>query len=147
MKFNSDYFQLNCIFAKNKQQLKKIIVILLLLVFSLRPVYYLGCLGYYGLNINTIIEKYCVNKGMPELNCDGKCYLAQQLNKASDSDENNSNKLLNVIHETFIPVYITYHTDIKFHNFSAQPSIKKIFGHHNNYTFLPEFNNFKPPIS
>lgn len=133
--------------CENKKQLKKFIVILLLFVFSLRPAYYLGCLGYYGLNIDTIIEQYCINKETPELHCDGKCYLAQQLNKASDSDENNSNKFLNVIFESFIPVYISTYQDIKFNIFYAQPSNKKIFGHHSDYTFLPEFNNFKPPIS
>ncbi|WP_100612850.1 hypothetical protein [Confluentibacter lentus] len=104
-------------------------------------------MGYYGLNIDSIIEQYCINKNKPELQCDGKCYLAQQLNKASDTDENNGDKFLNVIFESFIPVYISSQPDIKFNNFSAQASTEKIFGHHNNYTFLPEFNNFKPPIS
>src|SRR5690606_15249479 len=108
--------------------------------------YYLGCLAYYGLNINDIIEKYCVNKDMPEMHCDGKCYLAQQLNKASDTDENN-NTFLNVIHETFIPVYISYYKDVTFNNFYVNTSNENLFGCINNYTFLSESNNFKPPIS
>ncbi len=109
--------------------------------------YYLGCLAYYGLNINSIIEQYCVNKNKPELQCDGKCFLAQKLNKASDSDQGNSNKFLNSIFESFIPVYISIQSDMKFNNFYAQVSNKNIFGYTANYTFLSEFNNFKPPIS
>jgi hypothetical protein len=109
--------------------------------------YYLGCLGYYGLNINSIIDKYCVNKDKPALHCDGKCFLAQQLNQASDSDDTNSDKFLHVIFESFIPVYICIQEDITFLNFSTNISDKKIFGYQNSYTFLHEFNNFKPPIS
>ncbi len=108
--------------------------------------YYLSCLAYYEFNINSIVEKYCVNKNKPELHCDGKCYLAKQLNKASNSDDNNSNKFLSVIHECFIPVYLSIYPEVKFNNFYTHSRNEKIFGYHNDYTFLSEFNNFKPPI-
>lgn len=35
--------------------------------------------GSYELNKAEIIANFCVNKSRPELKCDGKCYLAQQL--------------------------------------------------------------------
>lgn len=133
--------------CEKPQILKKSIVILFLLVFSLRPVYYLGCLTYYGLNIDLIIERYCVNKDQPQLHCDGKCFLAQQLNEASDTNEDNSSKFLNSIFESFIPVYISPNPDIKFNKLSSHKSYDNLFRYYNNYVFLFEFNNFKPPIS
>lgn len=33
----------------------------------------------YELNIEAITEAFCVNKEKPELKCNGKCHLAQQL--------------------------------------------------------------------
>ena len=35
----------------------------------------------YVANYDYIVEVLCVNRDRPELNCDGKCYLAQQLAK------------------------------------------------------------------
>lgn len=138
---------MNCIFAKTTVKLKKIIVILLLLAFSLRPAYYIGCLAYYGLNINTIIEQYCVNKNKPQLQCDGKCFLAQQLNQASDSNDTDANAFLSSLFESFMPVYISKQQDIKFSNFNTHAiTYKTVFGYHDNYKFLFEFHNFKPPI-
>lgn len=108
--------------------------------------YYLGCLAYYGLNIHEIIEQYCVNKDKPALQCDGKCFLAQQLNKVSDSDENSSEKFLSVIFESFIPVYISTHPEVKFYSFNAFSTKEKEFKYCNTYSFLHESSNFKPPI-
>ncbi len=53
--------------------------ILMLLAFAVRPAYYVGQFSYYAANIDYIIETYCINKERPQLNCDGKCYLAKQL--------------------------------------------------------------------
>jgi hypothetical protein len=41
----------------------------------------------YELRKDFIIKNYCVNKNRPELHCDGKCYLAQELKKAEQQDE------------------------------------------------------------
>ena len=138
--------QLNCIFAKTSAILKRIIVILLLLVFSLRPMYYLGCLAYYGANINAIIEQFCVNKDRPQLQCDGKCFLAEQLNEASESNQDSGNKFLNSLFESFIPIYVFTHPEIKFKNHYTNSSSENVFGYKNHYTFLSEGADFKPPI-
>jgi hypothetical protein len=108
--------------------------------------YYLGCLAYYGININVIIEQYCVNKERPQLQCDGKCFLAEQLNEASDSNQEDGNKFLNSLFESFIPIYVFAQADIKFNNQYAYKSYEKVFGYHNHYAFLSEGTNFKPPI-
>ena len=41
----------------------------------------------YQLNKATITARYCVNKARPQLRCNGKCHLAQQLRKAEGSDK------------------------------------------------------------
>ncbi len=69
--------------------------------------YYVGQVLYYQLNIDYIIETYCVNKEKPELQCNGKCHLAKQLqvtsNNASDDDQTG---IINVLVESFFPVFI-----------------------------------------
>ncbi|WP_216726530.1 hypothetical protein [Hymenobacter siberiensis] len=41
----------------------------------------------YQLNKARITELYCVNKARPQLHCNGKCHLAQQLRKAEGGDK------------------------------------------------------------
>ncbi|MBF9222997.1 hypothetical protein I2H31_17970 [Hymenobacter sp. BT662] len=41
----------------------------------------------YQLNKARITELYCVNKARPQLHCNGKCHLAQQLRKADGADK------------------------------------------------------------
>jgi hypothetical protein len=41
----------------------------------------------YELRKDYIIKNYCVNKSRPEMHCDGKCYLAKQIQKAEQEDQ------------------------------------------------------------
>ena len=41
----------------------------------------------YELNQDYIAEFLCINKSKPELNCKGKCYLMQKLQKAQEESE------------------------------------------------------------
>ena len=41
----------------------------------------------YQLNKARITELYCVNKARPQLHCNGKCHLAQQLRKTADAEK------------------------------------------------------------
>ena len=41
----------------------------------------------YELRKEFIIDNYCVNKDRPELNCDGKCYLATRLAAAEKQEQ------------------------------------------------------------
>jgi hypothetical protein len=41
----------------------------------------------YQLNKARITKLYCVNKARPQLHCNGKCHLAQQLRKAEGGDK------------------------------------------------------------
>ncbi|MEO0472197.1 MAG: hypothetical protein AAF206_21400 [Bacteroidota bacterium] len=38
-----------------------------------------------------IIENYCINKSQPVLKCDGKCYLAQKIKQANQSQDDSPN--------------------------------------------------------
>lgn len=40
----------------------------------------------YQVHKERITELFCVNKDKPALHCNGKCHLAKQLRKASDSE-------------------------------------------------------------
>jgi hypothetical protein len=42
----------------------------------------------YTINRAYIIDNFCVNKDKPLLECDGKCFLSEQLRKAQDQKEN-----------------------------------------------------------
>jgi len=68
-------------------------------------------LCYYGLNIKTIVNKYCINKNKPELKCNGKCYLKQQLKLGKPQNNNEINKIS--ISEIFIPVFYQNNLDFK----------------------------------
>ena len=116
------------------------------MIFSIRPAYYVGQLVYFELNIDSIIQKYCVNKDKPEFQCNGKCHLAKQLIETSNNDTNSNNNSLLVLFESFIPVYINTFKEIEFKNPNALIVKKEIFRYRNTYSFLREFKNLKPPI-
>ncbi len=43
----------------------------------------------YVVNYNYIIEKLCENRDKPEMQCNGKCYLAKQFAKQSAEEDQN----------------------------------------------------------
>ncbi len=89
-------------------QLRILFSILLFTAFALRPAIEVSTVMYYQLNIDTIIEKYCVNKERPKLNCNGKCYLMSQMKMSNqDSSEKSQNKLIT---EAFIPLFFQDYT-------------------------------------
>lgn len=40
---------------------------------------------HFKVNQDEITEEHCINKDKPELNCDGKCYLKEQLNNTRET--------------------------------------------------------------
>ncbi len=100
---------------------------------------------YYQLNIDYIIETYCVNKAKPELQCNGKCHLAKQLQLADNTDDdNNPNPVLNVVYEAFYPLYFqerinttisSYVLELKQHRWFYNSMIK----------FQLSYDSFEPP--
>lgn len=58
---------------------------------------------YYQLNIDYIVEKYCVNKERPRLNCNGKCYLMSQMKAKTQPSKEKTDTI--IITEAFIPLF------------------------------------------
>lgn len=82
----------------------------------------------YELRKTYIIKNFCINKNRPEMNCDGKCYLAKQLKKAEQGNEKQATN-------SFISRLISFESEFKTNLFSDF-FLKK--------SFLPKENsNFK----
>lgn len=82
--------------------------------------YYVGYVVYFQLNIDYIINTYCVNKEKPQLSCKGKCHLVKQLNSSSNEDFEGLSSLL----EAFFPVYfqnLEYKTSVIYLVFYSKP--------------------------
>lgn len=85
-------------------QVRILFAILLFMTFAVRPISQFGVVMYYQLNIDSIVEKYCVNKERPMLKCNGKCYLSSQLQLNGKSQETEQNSTARIA-ESFIPLY------------------------------------------
>lgn len=76
----------------------------------------------YIINYDYISTKLCENLEKPELKCNGKCHLAKELAKASESEKPlNSDKKQNTKHEIEVLFCesITNFNSAKFLNFEA----------------------------
>ncbi len=60
--------------------------------------------GSYELNKAYIIENFCVNKDKPMMNCDGKCYLAEQMKAQKEKQDANSTHKFTMDFGVYIPV-------------------------------------------
>ncbi|EDP95466.1 hypothetical protein KAOT1_11101 [Kordia algicida OT-1] len=101
--------------------------------------------AYFQLNIDYIIETYCINKDKPQLECNGKCHLATQLAEidpgAKDSNTSNSINTKEIFTLVFL-VKNTVNLPEKSQNFSPK---KLINSYQKNYSFLGISSCFKPP--
>ena len=104
--------------------------------------YYVGYVAYFQLNLDYIVDTYCVNKDVPELKCNGKCHLAKQLSVASNTTDETA--VLNTISEAFYPLYyqefVFKSAEIQFYK-TNKPSFYYAL---RNYTSFLQYS-FKPP--
>lgn len=107
--------------------------------------YYVGQLAYFELNLEEIIQKYCINKDKPELQCNGKCHLANTLNETSNGANENS-KSLKVALDSFLPVFLSKQEPVNFSGIFSYIEKEELFSYSNNYSFLSTSNAYKPPI-
>jgi len=70
----------------------------------------------YTINRTYIIENFCVNKDKPLLQCDGKCFLAEQLKKAQDQKENQAG---GIEFNRDFGIFILQESSISLTNFSS----------------------------
>ncbi|WP_303316641.1 hypothetical protein Q4Q34_07500 [Flavivirga abyssicola] len=121
----------------------KLYPFILFFAFALRPAYNIGYVAYFQLNIDYIIETYCVNKEKPELQCNGKCHLANQL-AVNSIDDTEDPSFLDSIFEAFIPVYFHKNTS----HFSVAQffiSFKNNWSYHNTFTTIVKDILIPPP--
>ena len=104
----------------------------------------------FYMNQKEIAAIECVNKSRPEMHCNGKCYLAKQLQKAEDNlnakKEKNNQSLshLKVIEGSlFIPNEILY---FQLNSFFI-PKEKSIYNYNQCYDLLSCEAIFHPPTN
>ncbi|WP_298504109.1 hypothetical protein [uncultured Maribacter sp.] len=95
----------------------------------------------YIVNKDYIAKVLCINKEKTELNCEGKCYLMQQL-KAQE--ENKKPNLPKVSLEEY-PIGFVYLTTLE-HHFEKSSFTKVQIKYIKNYHFLFNKNALRPPI-
>lgn len=67
--------------------MKYLIVIATVSAFLAKDIYQFSWDIWFRINQEAIAEQHCENKDKPVLQCDGKCYLTKQLQKAEISIE------------------------------------------------------------
>lgn len=82
---------------------KSLFHIFLCSVLMLNSMVYSVIRGSYELNKAYIIENFCVNKDKPMMNCDGKCYLAQQMKEAKEKRDANATHKFSTDFGIYIP--------------------------------------------
>ncbi|MDO6598162.1 hypothetical protein Q4512_14660 [Oceanihabitans sp. 2_MG-2023] len=105
--------------------------------------YYVSQVLYYQLNIDYIVETYCVNKEKPTLQCNGKCHLAKQLQPTSNTS--NSDDAISSLVEAFTFVYYNDYPSLIFNTVFLLESREKSFFYTKNYTYKFEYSHFRPP--
>lgn len=128
------------------QILKKLLVSILLFSLLMRPMYYVGQFLYFQLNVDYIIENYCINKDKPKLQCNGKCHLAKQLTLTSDSDKEATIPLhTKNLQNAFTVVFYQASSHFIFKTKYFFNSNQCILNYINNYSYLNTSSSFKPP--
>lgn len=91
-------------------------------------------------------NELCENKEKPELECNGKCHLAKEMAKASDTPENGKDKK-----QISIETSIVFYQELSEDFTEIKPVIleykSKITPYHNSsYSYLEADSLFHPPI-
>lgn len=97
----------------------------------------------FALRNEYIAEVLCINKDVPEMNCDGKCYLAQQFQKAADNEQKERhNYLSNASKLSFYIVPEIASTTI---SCPFQPTNKRLQSENNLKATMVVIPHFHPP--
>lgn len=81
--------------------MKRKVTIAILIVFCFAEVRTLLPFVEYYANYKYIAQVLCINKDQPYKNCNGKCYLNKQLQKAQESEKQ---KKIAAVHQEKIPM-------------------------------------------
>jgi hypothetical protein len=125
---------------------KSYIALLLLALVSVKtllvPMVYLD----FEMRKDFIIQNLCENRFKPQLNCNGKCYLAKKLHKiAEDNATKETQKQGASIKKIMEEVFETtplFSYDLRFENLSTKSIYSYQLAHYQSITF----SIFHPPI-
>ncbi len=122
--------------------MRKAIAILLLFSVMVRPFTQAYYLIDYQLRKDFIAKALCVNKQKPQLNCNGKCYLAKRLKTA---EEQESKAQHNIFNKYEAPTMICEEvSNPHFQSFSAA-NTSATDSYSNHYSGLFAVHIFHPP--
>lgn len=123
--------------------MKNLVSYILLFSIIARPTINIGTIAYYQLNLNEIIDKYCVNKDKPALQCDGKCYLSQHLGLTDSTSEKGSSINFN---ESFVPLFYVENSFSLVSNLhSSIPKVTPLYSNLYSFQWLKE-NSIPPEV-
>ncbi|WP_149272994.1 hypothetical protein [Pareuzebyella sediminis] len=123
--------------------MNRFIAILLLISFHAQPAMVLSVWVDYCVNNDYIREVLCINKEKPKLQCDGKCYLAQQLNKQSQKKETGEQGLM--IEQSFTPVFFVDIQEVLFDHRIYKAFSSENFNYSDHYRLLIDKESDRPP--
>lgn len=93
----------------------------------------------YAINYDYISKVLCINKDKPELNCNGKCHLMQELEKQKEDDFNSLRISMKEYPIGFIELLSIPKTNV-IHFKKEKPSF-----YQQAYSFLADVSVFHPP--
>lgn len=110
---------------------------LTVLLFTAKSAFWLS---YYIVFTDNFIENYCENIDKPELECDGKCFLSDVLDKKETETPKNASIYLE---SKLIFTTVLFETDIVLDSFILQKP--HTFFYTSLYKFQYLQSSFKPP--
>ena len=103
----TDTYAVNC---RPHIMIKRFTSLLLILLLSCQCLLQLGMIGYFQLNREYIAAFLCINREEPQLQCEGQCFLKDQLSKTSDEQQSDVPSTQNQSLE--IPLFLISETRI-----------------------------------
>ena len=119
---------------------KKMLLILSLLVF-IKPVV---PVFEYVINYEYIAKVLCINKDKPEMQCNGKCHLMQELAKTSEKELPLTPTKKHVVTETEVLFYQELES-FAFDGFFNESRLDITSNYFNFYQLLKSSGTFHPP--
>lgn len=118
----------------------KSVLFLLSFLFIFRPV--MPVIDYW-IDYDYIATVLCVNKDKPELQCNGKCHLMEELSKVNE-EPSQTDKKMSVV--AFSMVFFQDFSEVVISQVLKLASKKVLDFYENAYHKLLSFQFFRPPL-
>lgn len=119
--------------------MKQVMSIVLILLLSAQCLIQLGFVASYQFNKEYIVKSFCKNRDIPEMNCEGKCFLKKRLADA-EKHERQASGIEKQLEMPLFLIVIDGHTAVgSFARTESNPSLIT------NYMHITYVNIFHPP--